>query len=606
MRPRNSVRRSPFFSATPCQAIGCKVLLTAAVLLALAITALGGPSPASAQEPRQWVADELLVGIRPGLSHAKARAMYEAHGGALIQEIPQIQTHRIRVPAHALEAIQRVLSRRPEVKFVEKNEVFPPDFTPNDPYYPYQWHLPKILADEAWDITQGSPGIIVAVLDTGVDPTHPDLKENLVAGYNFYDLNTDTSDVYGHGTAVAGAASAQGNNRIGVASVAWHVRVMPVRIASPDGYAYTSTIAQGLTWAADHGARVMNVSFSGVAGSSTIRTAAQYVQNRGGVVVAAAGNCACLDATPENPYILSVSATDQNDYLASFSSRGEYVDVSAPGVSIASTTNGGGYGSVSGTSFASPITAGVAALMLSVNGNLAPGEIERLLESTAIDLGTAGYDTSFGFGRVNAKQAVQAAGNYNPVPDTTPPSASISSPANGDVVTGTITVTVSASDDVAVVNVQLYLDGQLFANDTTGPFSFAWDTTQSTNGSHTLQAKAYDGAGNSSLSSPVYVTAENTDVILPEVSITSPVNGSTVTKTVKIGVRASDAGKVQQVQVFIDGFLLSSMNCGSITCAYQVSWNTRLYSKNWHFLTATASDAAGNSGTSKEVWVRVK
>jgi len=532
--------------------------------------------------------------------------MYEAHGGALIEEIPQIQTHRIRVPAHALEAIQRVLSRRPEVKFVEKNEVFPPDLTPNDPYYSYQWHLRKILAPEAWDITQGSPGIIVAVLDTGVDPTHPDLEENLVAGYNFYDLNTDTSDVYGHGTAVAGAAAAQGNNQIGVASPAWQVRVMPIRIASPDGYAYTSTIAQGLTWAADHGARVMNVSFSGVAGSSTIRNAAQYVQNKGGVVLAAAGNCGCFDYTSENPYILSVSATDQYDYLASFSSRGEYVDVSAPGVSIASTLDGGGYGYVSGTSFASPITAGVVALMLSINADLTPGEVERLLESTAVDLGTAGYDTSFGFGRVNAQQAVQAARDYNPVPDTTPPSVSISSPAIGLEVSETIAVTVSASDNVGVVKVELYLDGRFFASDTTEPFSFAWDTTQSTNGSHTLQAKAYDGAGNSNLSSPVTVTVQNADTTPPEVSITSPVNGSTVTRTIKIKVRASDNQQVQEVKVFMDGSLLSSLNCGAVTCSFEVSWNTRLSGRGWHLLTAKATDAIGNKGESSQVWVLVR
>jgi len=253
--------------------------------------------------------------------------MYEAHGAALIGEIPQINTHLIRVPAPALEQVEQALSHRPEVKWVERNYIFPPDLTPDDLYYPYQWHLPKIFAPQAWDVTQGSSDVVIAVLDSGVDPFHPDLSAKLVAGYNFYGNNTDSADVYGHGTAVAGAAAAIGNNQIGVASVARQVRLMPIRVTDTSGYGYTSTISQGLTWAADHGAKVMNLSFAGIAGSTTIRSAAQYVQSHGGLVVAAAGNCGCFDPTPENPYIISVSATDPYDSVASFSSTGDYVDV---------------------------------------------------------------------------------------------------------------------------------------------------------------------------------------------------------------------------------------------------------------------------------------
>lgn len=269
--------------------------------------------------------------------------------------------------------------------------------------------MPKISGPGAWDISQGLSSVIIAILDSGVDCAHPDLGAKCTAGWNFYNNNSDTSDVYGHGTKVAGSATALSNNATGVASVAWQNLLMPIRVTDTQGYGYVSAIAKGLTWAVDNGARVMNLSFGGVAGISTIASAAQYVVNHGGLVVAAAGNCGCFDSTAENPYMISVSATDSSDNLASFSSTGNYVDLSAPGVSIYTTTKGGSYGGVSGTSFSSPIIAGVAALVMSANAALTPTGVESVLEANADDLGAAGYDTSFGFGRVNAYKAVLAA-----------------------------------------------------------------------------------------------------------------------------------------------------------------------------------------------------
>ncbi|HUE38705.1 MAG TPA: S8 family serine peptidase, partial [Candidatus Binatia bacterium] len=250
----------------------------------------------------------------------------------------------------------------------------PAALTANDTNYWKEWHLQKINAPSAWDVSTGDAGVVIAILDSGIDSTHPDLAAKIVAGYNAYDNNSDTSDVGGHGTMVAGSAGAISNNGIGVASVAWQNPLMPIRVTDTQGNGYASTIAKGLTWAADHGARVMNISFSGIAASSTITSAAQYVVGKGGIVVAASGNCGCADPTPENAYIISVSATNTDDTLASFSSTGSYVDVAAPGVSIQTTVQGGGYSSVSGTSFASPITAGVLALMMSVNPALGPSD----------------------------------------------------------------------------------------------------------------------------------------------------------------------------------------------------------------------------------------
>ncbi len=273
----------------------------------------------AAQGPPAWVQDELLVGLRPGVSRAQAEAMHRLHGATLIDEIPQIHVHRIKMPSATLEAVERSLSRQPAVKFVERNHILPPAFVPDDPFLPSQWHLQTIAAPGAWDISQGGPRVIIAILDTGVDMSHPDLAAKLVPGYNFYDNNTNTWDVHGHGTQVAGTAAAIGNNGTGVAGVALENRIMPIRVSLPDGSAFTFTMAQGLTWAVDQGAKVMNLSYA-ITGSGTVGAAAQYVVGKGGLVVAAAGNCGCYNATPDNPYIVSVSATDWNDNLASFSS----------------------------------------------------------------------------------------------------------------------------------------------------------------------------------------------------------------------------------------------------------------------------------------------
>jgi thermitase len=259
------------------------------------------------------------------------------------------------------------------VVFAELDHILPLALTPNDPLYAPSsgrgWHLAKISAPNAWDTTLGSNRVIVAVLDTGVDGTHPDLAPNLVPGWNIYNNNADTSDVHGHGTAVAGTVAAVLNNGVGVASVAGGCRIMPIRISDPNGYASYTTIANGLIWAADRGARVANVSYR-CSNSSTVATAAQYFQSRNGVVAVAAGNESTFDATADNPYVLTVSATDSSDSLTSWSNTGNNIDLAAPGSGIYTTLRGGTYGSKSGTSFSAPVVAGVAALVISVNPNL--------------------------------------------------------------------------------------------------------------------------------------------------------------------------------------------------------------------------------------------
>jgi thermitase len=559
------------------------ILLTVALVLPLA------PARGLAQPQVSWVADELLVGFHAGVADADAEAAYRGHGAAKLEKLRGLDIHRVRVPAAALEAIEQALARRPEVKFVERNRALALDMIPSDPSYSNQWHLPKISGPAAWDITPGNPDVIIAILDSGVDASHPDLVGKLVPGYNFYDNNTNTADVFGHGTKVAGAAAASGNNAVGVAGVSWHGRIMPMRVTDSTGYAYYSTIANALTWAADHGAKVMNISIGGVAASGAITSAAQYVRGKGGLVVASAGNCGCWDSTPENPSVISVSATDSGDNLASWSNRGNYVDISAPGSGILTTTQGGGYASVSGTSFSSPITAGVVALMMSANPSLSPADIEALLKANADDKGAAGWDSSFGFGRVNAYGAVAAAAASVPPPDTSAPDVSIQNPVNGSKVSGGVTVAVAASDDSEVARVDLYIDGVLHGSTATAPYTLYWDTRTGGNGSRRLVAKAVDGSGNAADSGEVTVDVENVnDTTPPSVSIAS----TSVSKNkLNVSVSATDNAGVVKVELYSDGKLVAT----DASAPWSFSLNLRTFFSGTHTLQARAWDAAGNS-----------
>jgi thermitase len=453
------------------------------------------------------ISDELLVGFHDDVTAHQAEAVYHAEGAAKLEKLWRVNVHRIQLNPAFLSSMEQRLRERPEVKFVERNRRILIALVPTDPVYSQQWHLPRISAPQAWDVTTGSPAVVIGVLDSGIEPSHPDLAANLVAGWNFYDNNADTRDVNGHGTLVAGAAAAIGNNGLGVAGVAMQSRIMPLRVSDPAGYAYYSTVANALTWAADNGAKVMNISFGGVAASSSIRSAAQYARLRGAVVVASAGNCSCVDGTAENPQIISVSSTGGADALSGFSSRGQFVDLAAPGEGIRSTDRSGGYTSASGTSFSSPITAGVVALMMAINPSLTPVQLEQLLKANADDLGPSGWDSSYGFGRLNAYRAVAAAAAGSG-PDTTAPTVSIIAPTAGTVA-GAVAVNVNASDGVGVTRVELWVDGALAATDATAPWSFSWNSASRANGLHSLVARAYDAAGHVGTSAAVRVRVNN-------------------------------------------------------------------------------------------------
>ena len=545
---------------------------------------------------REYVEDELLVQFKAGVPHEKVMEAITDVEATEDEDIKQIRVKKIKVPPAAFDKVKAALEKNPHVNFVENNSLARGGAIPNDPTYASQWHLPKIAAPQAWDISTGSVSVDIAIIDSGVDPTHPDLAGKLIPGYNFLLGNTDTHDVQGHGTAVAGTAGAISNNAKGVSGVAWQNQIMPLVVLDATDYASYANIAQAITYAADHGVRIINVSIGGSSSSSTLQNAVTYAWNKGALVFVSAMNnntnipyypAACTNA-------IAVASTNSADAKASFSNYGSWITLTAPGEYIYTTNNGGGYGAWNGTSFSSPMTAGLAALILSVNPMLSNVQVLDILKNNADDLGAVGFDTSFGHGRINAYKSLVAAQTAIPQTDTTSPAVSISSPSSGSTVKGTATVNITATDNVGVTKVDLFVNGSLFATDTTSPFSFAWDTTTVTDGTYTITASAYDAAGNMAQSSSVSAKIVNTpDFVVPTVAITSPGNGAIIGNSATITVSATDNIGVTKTELYIDGLLKASSNTGSLSW----NWNSRKVASGSHIITSKAVDAAGNVGT---------
>jgi len=284
---------------------------------------------------------------------------------------------------------------------------------PNDTLYgKYQWNLPVIRTESGWKLSKGSADVIVAVVDTGVDLTHPDLTSRLISGYNAIDESKPAADDVGHGTHVAGIIAAAVNNNLGIAGVTWSNPIMPVKVLDNSGAGNAYNVAKGIIWATDHGAKVINMSLGNYAQADFLHDAIKYAYDRDVVLVAASGN----DNTSNPGYpaaypeVVAVAATDSDFQRASFSNYGNYIDVAAPGVNIASTYTNNQYASLSGTSMASPHVAALAALIRSANPALTNKQVMDILSSSANDLGAAGQDPYYGFGEIDVTRALEASG----------------------------------------------------------------------------------------------------------------------------------------------------------------------------------------------------
>ncbi|EPD51260.1 hypothetical protein HMPREF1210_01858 [Paenisporosarcina sp. HGH0030] len=304
-----------------------------------------------------------------------------------------------------LSAVAKELLKHKQVEFVEPNYQLENTFRPKDPSYSKQWHLKKIHASSAWDQTKGRSGVIVAVIDEGVQTNHPDLKGKFVSPYNA--VTGGTSFYSGdHATHVAGIIAASFNNS-GGAGVAPNIKIMPINVFTGDS-ASSYDVGEAIIYAADHHADIINLSLGG-SYTYAMDYATQYAKAKDVLIIAAAGNersyelsyPAALDG------VIGVSATDSNDEITDFSNYGSYIDLAAPGEGIFSSLSGSKYGAMDGTSMAAPVVSGVAALVLSKNPLLTSDQLEKILTKSSVDLYHRGWDDFYGYGRVDAYRALQ-------------------------------------------------------------------------------------------------------------------------------------------------------------------------------------------------------
>ncbi len=423
------------------------------------------------------------------------------------------------------------------IDYIEPNYIARAFYVPNDPLYSYQWNFDNsvnggIHMPSAWNITKGDPSIIVAVVDTGVAYENytqgtqkyyqaPDLAQtNFIPGWDFSNNDAHPNDDEGHGTHVTGTIAQASNNSLGVAGIAPNTSIMPVKVLDSSGSGAYTTVADGIRYAADHGAKIINLSLGGSSSSNVLQDACAYAYNKGVTLVCAAGNDS--KATLGYPaayddYCIAVGATRFDETRAPYSNYGPSLDIVAPGGDLnvdqnkdgygdgilqqtfGSTTNSFAYYFYQGTSMATPHVSGVAALLLALHKDWTPAQVREALQSSAKDLGPLGFDSNFGWGLLDAVAAL----NYNSIPNA-PPKSDAGGPYSG-------------TEDTPV-----QFDGSHSFDDNGDPLTYSWNFGDGTNGSGVNPTHAYTGGGtyNVSLivndgkvsSQPATTTAQITEV----------------------------------------------------------------------------------------------
>ena len=375
----------------------------------------------------QNASDRIIVKFRPS-SFAQKQNLIKDLGLSRFENLRLKDVVVLQVPKNRALELVTSFSRSSLVEYAEKDELAFALEIPNDPFYANQWGLDRIQAPGGWDVSHGSATVKIAILDTGIDGGHPDLGAKIVASVDCTRFCNSVSprDGNGHGTHVAGVASAVTGNGQGVAGVGYNSALLSVQVLDSGGSGYYSWVANGIIWASDNGADVVNLSLGGTSSSSTLRDAVEYAWNRGVVVVAAAGNSGNTSRLYPAYYspAIAVAATDQNDKKAYFSTYGSWVDVASPGLDIFSTYPGG-YTNLSGTSMSTPFVAGLAGLLFAHHPGWTNSQVRNKIESSADAI--SGTGTYWRYGRINVCKALDCTGSLaSPSPSPTPsPSPSL-------------------------------------------------------------------------------------------------------------------------------------------------------------------------------------
>lgn len=389
------------------------------ILLSVLILLLGlvvfVHSSTQAQGSNQNTNRRIVVFTDSIVNAGAQEAIVKGAGGVIIKRLGLINAQAVYLPEQA----ERALKVNPSIKRIDPDVVVQATGkpTPSQPSQILPWGIDRVEADLAWTITGGN-GVKVAIVDTGIDLTHPDLASNIKGGVNTISSRKSANDDNGHGTHVAGIAAAL-NNSIGVVGVGPAVGLYAVKVLDRNGSGFLSDVIEGLDWSVSSGMQVVNMSLGTDSDIQSFHDAVIKVNQAGIVQVAAAGNDgAAVDFPGAYPEVIGVAAVQKNTNgtlsAASFTSRGTEVDLSAPGVSVFSTYKGSSYASLSGTSMATPHVTGVAALVLATlpgaydlngNGRWDPQEVQNKLMATSENIGLD--PTLFGSGLVRADLAIQ-------------------------------------------------------------------------------------------------------------------------------------------------------------------------------------------------------
>ncbi|MCK5061721.1 S8 family serine peptidase [Candidatus Parcubacteria bacterium] len=479
---------------------------------------------------------------------------------------PGFKRVRLRFGQSVASALRDYRGRK-EIEYAEPNYIVTAHFVPNDTYYPYQWHLDNddfggINAETAWDTAQGD-GVVVAVIDTGIAYENyswyyraPDLAQTLfTAGYDFYYNDSHPNDDNGHGTHVAGTIAQSTNNGLGVAGVAPRATLMPLKVLNRYGNGNYADLSEAIIWAADHNADIINMSLGGPSPATYLEEALAYAYAKGVTIFASSGND--YSSTVNYPaaydeYVIAVGATGYDEKRAPYSNYGTSLDLVAPGGNMDQDLNGDGYddgilqqtfGSryssfayyfYQGTSMAAPHAAGVAALVISANIADSPDEIRSVLETTADDLGSAGWDTKYGHGLVNAAAAL---GDYEP--PLPPPAPEPNNPPVADV-----GGPYSGTEDIAVT-----FDGSGSLDPDDDSLTYSWDFGDGGSGTGMTPGHIYAAGGIYTITLTVSdgqdedassTTADITEVNDLPVITSSPITEATVGQEYLYDVEATD------------------------------------------------------------------
>lgn len=455
----------------------------------------------------KYVSDEIIVKFKPGVAAETINGLNLKHGVAEKYESPYGKFKVLKIPQEkTVPEMIEIYAKNPNVEYAEPNSIARAFMVPNDPFYSYQWHFDNpdyggIQMEAAWDIETGDPSVVVAIVDTGVAYEDykgfrkaPDLANTtFVSGYDFINNDSHPNDDEGHGTHVTGTVAQNTNNNLGVAGIAFDTVIMPVKVLDNQGYGTAQTLADGVYFAANNGADVINLSLgwlveNGVSydPGATVRDAMAHAYNAGVTIVAAAGNdsetAVAYPAAYDN-YVIAVGATRYDEAISYYSNTGSSLDLTAPGGDLTVDQNNDGYGDgvlqqtfsggpsnfgywfYQGTSMSTPHVVGVAALILAQKPGFTPDQVRDTLQTTAEDHGASGWDSQYGWGIVDAYAALSSLG----------PSVSISLTTDGTTPFGTVALggMIDNIGDPEVVQV------------TTGPADLSVKSTSFTDGANT-------------------------------------------------------------------------------------------------------------------------